>query len=538
MSNLATSPAPTRTFSIVSIVPRGPVRSIVFGVAGLMVGVALSWAALRPDGPVPATPQPSIIPVTQSPTRRSQLSDGQVQLARSQQEAIDLETEASLGGVLNEAIRAPGQVEPDETQYAFINPRAAGVVHSVAANVDQEVAAGDLLATINSPDVAQAKLELVVAIQNLEVARTQAEWQEQLYGATRDLLSMLEAGLSPEQIEKNLADRAVGRDFGRLMTAYSKFLLARSAHDRRAALRADDAVSLETHQQAQAEYQAARASFEAMMDGVAYQAKRDHTVAFQGLEQAVTATRVARERLRVLGVPPDSREDDTISRDEDPALQSGKSASEPIGLYPIRAPFDGTILDRELVVPGVAVDPTHRIFTVADLSSVYVRVKVHESEFGTQVDQDEGRLRFTSPAYPDEVFEGRVLYAGDLVDEKTRAIQLLARADNPDRQLKPGMFVEAKVISPQSTPVVYVPPSAILSDGEDQIVFVRTDAEHFRRRVVRTGTGDDTRVPVLEGLEAGEPVVVQGAFKLKAVFEATDQAGTGPTSLASLAMRP
>ncbi len=480
---------------------------------------------------------------------------GVVTLSQEQQEAIGLETRQAVEGAMHRVLTAPGQVTPDETRYAFITPRAPGPVRSVRAHIGQDVRAGDLLATIDSPDVAQARLDLLTRLQDLEIARTNADWQEQIYRATRDLIAMLEEDLPPDEIRKRLGERVVGENFERLMTAYANERLAVAAYRRSRDLREVNAVSVEVFQQRQAEYEAASATYDALMDSVQFAARLDHSKAVQRLEEAETAVRVAREKLRVLGVPAvdpgpsksmemvrldpqsghaaPSDSEGTPTAESDASLADGPRTVElpdgreitPISTYSIWAPFDGTVLDRELIVPGVYVDTAHRIFTIADLSKVWVRVKVHESEFRELVNLRGGKLNFTSPAYPGRVFEGRVLYTGDLVEEKTRAIQLLAEADNPGRLLKPGMFVQVDVIGASATEAVFIPRSALLSEGSARYVFVRTGPDRFERREVGLGEYDADRVAVTRGIRAGEEVVVRGAFKLKAAAERAGPAG-------------
>jgi multidrug efflux pump subunit AcrA (membrane-fusion protein) len=493
-------------------------------------------------------------------------------LTAAQQEAIGLETVAARAGNLPETFRAPGQVVPDENRFAYITARAAGVVRSVSAHVGQRVKAGDLLATIDSPEVAEARLALVSRLQELEIARATAERQGLVYEATTDLIAHLRKGETPSRIDEALEGRPIGENRQRLMTAYADYRLADAMFDRSQALREGDAVSLEKFQQARAEYEGALSKFLALLEGIEFEARIDHARAQQALRQAETSVRVARERLRVLGVRPDGTEPEVrggrvVGVRPDGGLpetaELGKPVTEmtpeeilpdkpsevgpaapgvkPVGseasraeeqegehsslsTYSIWAPFDGTVLERELVVPGVFVDTTHRIFQVADLSKVWVEVKVQESDFGKLHGTAQGRLRFTSPAYPGQDFEARVIYSGDLVDPKTRAILLLAEADNPDGRLKPGMFVDVEVVGPYGRPAVFVPESALLSRGEDRFVYVRVGPDQFERRYVEVGDRLDGEAAVVGGLEPGEPVVTEGVFKLKAVAEEDGEA--------------
>src|SRR6185437_15601544 len=88
------------------------------------------------------------------------------------------------------------------------------------------VKAGDLLATIDSPEVGEARLELYTRLQSRDIARAQADWQERIYAGTLELLERLRKGETPETIHGALADRAVGENRERLMTAYAQYRLA------------------------------------------------------------------------------------------------------------------------------------------------------------------------------------------------------------------------------------------------------------------------------------------------------------------------
>ena len=156
------------------------------------------------------------------------------------------------------------------------------------------------------------------------------------------------------------------------------------------------------------------------------------------------------------------------------------------------------------------------MFTLANLSTVWVEANVHENDFDMLSGTRGGQVRFHSPAYPDRVFDGEVTYTGDLVEEKSRTVKLLARAENPDRMLKPGMFVEIKILNRETRPTVQIPSSAFLSDGERAFVYVKTGPEHFERREVMTADAEQGLVTVNSGLTAGEEVVTEGAYKLKA----------------------
>jgi multidrug resistance efflux pump len=149
-------------------------------------------------------------------------------------------------------------VAPNESQYAFITPRAAGVVRTVNARIGQSVHAGDLLATIDSPAVGEARLELYTKLQTLEVAKAEADWEEMVYRNTNELIDHLRKGESPEEIQRRFVDRAVGENRERLLTAYAQYRLARATIDRNRELHAQKLIATKQFQEVTAGYEVAR----------------------------------------------------------------------------------------------------------------------------------------------------------------------------------------------------------------------------------------------------------------------------------------
>jgi RND family efflux transporter MFP subunit len=252
------------------------------------------------------------------------------------------------------------------------------------------------------------------------------------------------------------------------------------------------------------------------------------------LRQAETAVLVAREKLQVLGVDPDDDEyipkalrqrvasPPVVKKPASPdEVASAESVApkplpdEPASLYKLRAPFSGTILDRELIVPGVAVDVTHRIFTLANLEHVWIEANVNPSNLPYVNDGENVTIGFSSDVYPERQFSAQLLYKGDLVAEKTQTLTLLSRAENAERLLKPGMYVDVALKVRSQEQVPSVPSDALVSDDERWVAFVRTGPEEFEMREVKTRGPGEERTAVFSGLRPGEEVVTRGAFKLK-----------------------
>ncbi|QEH34167.1 Cobalt-zinc-cadmium resistance protein CzcB [Aquisphaera giovannonii] len=529
------------------------------GVAAAGLGAAGLWYSGAFGGSV-QTPEPRAArPAAAASADAGPASTpgGAVRLGADQQRAIGLKVARIEAGDAYDMLTAPGRVAPDETKYAFITPRAAGVVRTVTAHIGQDVKAGDLLATIDSQVVGEARLQLYTLLQSLEIARTQADWQERIHESTMELLDRIRKHESPETISQAMADRAVGDTRQQLMSAYAQYRLALATMSRNRELYAQKLITTKQFETVTAEYEVAQSSYQSLMDQTGFQSQLANTRAQQALRQAEAAVRAAQERLRILGVKSDGTEPDVdrgrvvgvapttspaasvdklpeskpepekILPTETPAVvppagmrgprHADRHGEAPVSTYSIWAPFDGTVLDREMIVPGVAVETIHRIFTLADLSSVWVEASVHESDFNMLARSRGGAVRFRSPAYPGRVFEGKVIYSGDLVEEKSRTVKLLAEAMNPDRLLKPGMFVEVEIRSPRDKPAARVPTSALLTQGSRTFVFVRTGPEEFAPREVVVETPEGELSPVRSGLEAGDEVVTAGGSKLKAM---------------------
>ncbi len=505
-----------------------------------------AWAFWRRSDPTP-TPAPATAvtaAASPAPAPAGEITFGggearTIRVTDEQQKLIGIETEPARLEAETVVVRVPGRIAPDENQFAFITPRAAGIVRSVETRIGQDVKAGDVLATIESSEVGQARLDLLMNLQALDIALAQANWQEMVLRNTNELIERLKAEDTPEQIHERFADKPVGLNRERLMTAYTAQRLAKANLNRKSDLYEQEIIRGQQIEESKARFDADLATYQTLMDQMGYETELANIRAQQALRQAETSVLVAREKLQVLGVDPD--DDDYVPKALRPALKRGSSAStslfdaearrasmealtaattllpeQPASLYKLKAPFDGTVLDRELVVPGVPLDVTHRIFTLANLDRVWIEANINPGNLAHIHDDGNVTIGFTSDAYPDRHFEAKLLYTGDLVTEKTQTVTLLARAENPDRLLKPGMYIEVDLSVRSEKKVTTVSSDALVSEDERWVVFVRTGPEEFELREVQTRGPAEERAAITSGLESGEEVVTQGAFKLKA----------------------
>lgn len=183
-------------------------------------------------------------------------------------------------------------------------------------------------------------------------------------------------------------------------------------------------------------------------------------------------------------------------------------------LLEVRAPFSGRVVEKHATL-GELVTPEENLFTLADLSRLWVWIDVYERDLAA-VHLGDG-VEVTVDAYPGRRFTGEVSYLGPEVAVETRTVRARIDVGNPERLLRPGMFARVRLSDPhvEAVPALVVPESAVERDGAERIVFVATGEGRYERRPVELGRTEDDRVEILSGLEAGESVVVQGGFVLK-----------------------
>ena len=184
----------------------------------------------------------------------------------------------------------------------------------------------------------------------------------------------------------------------------------------------------------------------------------------------------------------------------------------------VRAPFGG-VVTAAAVAPGEAVDTESDLFTVADLSTVWVIGDVYQKDIAVvRRGQD---VQITTESYPGETFTGRITYVSDMLDPNSRTVKVRCEVPNRDGRLKLQMFVTIGI--PTTTvrkDTLVVPTAAVQQIDNDAVVFVQTGDHTFEKRVIQVGTGAGGWVPVMAGLKTGERVVVEGAFMLKSKLKA------------------
>ena len=330
--------------------------------------------------------------------------------------ALGIELETAGPGLIGVTIELPGEVRVNGDTAAHVAPRVGGVVRSVFKSLGDRVHSGELMAILESRELADTKATFLAAYERLGLAQALFEREERLW----------KQKISPEQ----------------------DYLDARNA-----------------------------------------------------LAEARIELRATEQKLHALG----------FSQEELNAMPNRHDAT--FTEYRITAPFDGTVIEKHITL-GETIAAGAPVFTVADLSTVWIDLSVYQKDLG----KIRGGQRVTITAAPHEerATTAVIDFVQPLVGEATRTALARIIMPNPDGRWTPGIFVTGSVVREEVEVAVQVPTSAVVPVGDDEsVIFVQTPAG-FEPRPVHTGLRNHGFVEVLAGLEPGERYVARGAFSLKA----------------------
>ncbi len=177
----------------------------------------------------------------------------------------------------------------------------------------------------------------------------------------------------------------------------------------------------------------------------------------------------------------------------------------------LRAPFASEVIERNASI-GEVIDPNKTLFTVADLSTVWVRADFPEQQTGRLKTGLTIEVRVA--AYPDTIFQGTVTYIGAVIDPATRTVTARANVANPDRRLRPEMFAEVTVQT-QEQSVLSVRRDAVQQVGNRLVAFLVRGPKQFESREVTIGEASGDYVHIKTGLAVEDEVVTEGSYALK-----------------------
>jgi cobalt-zinc-cadmium efflux system membrane fusion protein len=224
-----------------------------------------------------------------------------------------------------------------------------------------------------------------------------------------------------------------------------------------------------------------------------------HAIAAKDLEDAKAQSSSdqseldrSRERLQMLG------------------LSEGQASDQ----VNVMAPRSGVVIETTSA-PGEfakSLDASNPLLTIADLSSVWVVGNIYERDLETV--PPGAPVRITAEAYPSQSWQGRISKISDVVDPATRTVKVRVVLNNGERKLKPDMFAAIHVTRPPVR-VAVVPSSAVLRQGNESFVILKTGQEKFEKRVVAVEQTGPSETRIRSGLQQGDTVVTSGAELLR-----------------------
>jgi RND family efflux transporter MFP subunit len=329
-----------------------------------------------------------------------------------------IKTVAAVKGTASTRLHLPGVVQPNAYKNVDVTSLVSGRVTQVRAELGQRVMLNEVLATVYSPELADAQTTFIAA------------------KAARDA-----HGLALTRSQRLYAIGAASRQELERMTAEA-----------------------------------------AEMD---------------------RALETARSRLVLLGIPEER-------------AQRLASPADVVTTFDVKSPIAGIVTKRN-ANPGMNIDLATALFTVTDLSTVWVIADLYERDFeGVGVGSP---VSVTTPAYPGMDLRGRVDYIDPQVQPETRTAKLRAEVPNAGNRLRFGMFVDVSIGARSARPVVMVPKGAVQTVGTQSVVYVSTGPGRFVQRDVTIGDAMGNEVAISSGLEPGDAVVTEGAFFLRAEHE-------------------
>jgi cobalt-zinc-cadmium efflux system membrane fusion protein len=226
-------------------------------------------------------------------------------------------------------------------------------------------------------------------------------------------------------------------------------------------------------------------------------AQRDLEQAESDRNQAQADLNAAEQGMKILGI-------------KNPAELAKNSSSAQI---PVLAPIGGEVVER-LVSPGQVVQAGQtQVFTISDLSTVWVLANVYQADLAFVHTSDDVSVQ--TDAYPG-TFHGRISYISPALDPNTRTLQARVIVDNPAEKLKKDMYCTVTVTAGTIANAIAVPDSAVLRDDNNQpFVYVAAGANQFGRRDVETGQSENGKTQIVKGLSAGERIVGDGSLFLQ-----------------------
>lgn len=330
--------------------------------------------------------------------------EGSLKLSPEQMEASGIKTVAVRQGSLSHRVSVPGRIVADADRMAQIVPKASGIVVEAKKNLGDMVLKGEVLALIESREMAETAAEYQGAQRSAELART------------------------THNREKSLWEKKI--------TAEQDYLTAKNAW-----------------------------------------------------QEAQIRLDLAKQKMQTLGG----------------TEENGK----PSRYHELKSPLDGLVVERELTL-GEFVDTSHKAFTVADLSVLWVEIAIAPDDLPKVKEGQEAIIEGNG-----KQGQGKLIFVSPIINPDTRSAKAIVELENEDGLWRSGDYANTFIVTDTQNAGVIVPQDAVQTIEGKTVVFVKT-AEGFEKRDITPGKKDGQSLEVSSGLSSGEEVAIGNTFVLKA----------------------
>ncbi len=398
------------------------------------------------------------------------------------------------------SLTMPAQIIIDDTRSAHVVTSLGGTIREVRKQLGDRVQAGDVLATMDSRELADAATSFLSAKTQVELAVAAQERARLVAVNTAKLRDLLEKNADLDDIDRMAQGAPIGENRASLITAYARLRATRITFEREKILFDKKISPAADFALAEEEFSSAKARYTAAFEETAYTSERLAKEANRSAAQAALDLTTSRQKLLALG----------LSTDEIAGFAS--DTQRPFTRYEIKAPIAGTVIERHLA-PGEALSVDHDAFFIADLTQVIVQMSVTSDQLA-QVKSGHKIIVHAATAAAATTELG---YLSPIIDEKTGMAMARAQIANRDGAWRPGMFVSAEFILDEQSATMAVLTDSIQEINGASVVFVQ-DEKGFRVVPVKIGRRDATVTELLSGsaIAEGDRYVVRNSFVLKA----------------------
>ncbi|ELS03274.1 RND family efflux transporter, MFP subunit, partial [Xenococcus sp. PCC 7305] len=400
-----------------------------------------------------------------------------VKVAPEVAQNLEIQVEPVKRQRLAVAIKTPGQIESLPNKRVEVNtPIDQAQVVELLVEPGQAVNAGEPIAVLSSPGL----VELRVNSQN-----QRAEAEAALQQAQADL-----------QLAKQNYRRFSDIAAAEIVQAKSQLKFAQEQYQRDSELAKRGVIPRRNALESETQLAGAQAQL------TNAESQREVIGAENQLQKAQADVRAAESRLKL-------SETQYLTRLQQLGIQANER-----GLLTVRAPISGKVATRPANIGQSFQDAGGTLMTIIDDSSVFATADIYEKDL-SQIRQGQ-QVRVKVPGIPNRTFTGNVTVIGAVVQGERRVIPVQAKLDNPNGELKPGMFASLEVLTNQTTSATLViPQEAVVEANGKNLVFLK-EGEVYEPLAVSLGESSGGWVAVEEGLTTGDLIVTQGGIMLYA----------------------